>query len=220
MTLKADVLAELDELIKVASHFEASFRKGHYLSDTAESEFREFTTAARAAVARIAGKESEYYSLPEGLPVQLRAAPIKLPSYLAAFQGVLAALRKAVDQGLLESLESRLRANVHDDFLEQSRSLLSAGYHVGAMVLIGAVLEDHLRKLCVARGLSWSGNGNLSKYNDLLRDNAYDQPVWRRIQAIGDVRNLAAHGEFAKVKVDDVEDAHKAVGRYLADYPS
>lgn len=85
------------------------------------------------------------------------------------------------------------------------------------MVLIGGVLEDHLRKLCEARGLPWQGNGTIGKYNDLLRDRLYPQPVWRRIQAIADLRNSAAHGRGSAVKHEDVEDAQRYVQRFLAE---
>jgi hypothetical protein len=70
--------------------------------------------------------------------------------------------------------------------LVQAKELLTANYHVPAMVLIGGVLEEHLSKLCVARNLTWSGSGSLAKYNDILRDKLYDKVVWRRIQAIVD----------------------------------
>jgi hypothetical protein len=140
---------------------------------------------------------------------------------IPAMIGCLVALRDAVDKGLLVSLEARLRANIHDDFLQQAKSLLDQGYHVAAMVLIGGVLEDHLEKLCTKHGKTVTGNGNLAKYNDALHGaTIYDKPAWRRIQSIGDVRNDAAHGNFAKVNVVDVQDAHKYVGRFLADYPA
>jgi hypothetical protein len=123
-----------------------------------------------------------------------------------------------VDAGLLVSLADRMRANIHDDFLEQAKTLLGAGYHVAAIVLTGGVLENHLRKLCDNRSLKWTGDGSISKYNDLLHGALYDKPTWRRIQSIGDVRNDAAHGNGAEVKVDDAKDAHKYVGRFLDDY--
>ena len=88
------------------------------------------------------------------------------------------------------------------------------------MVIIGGVLEDHMRKLCVSRSLSWTGNGSISKYNDCLRDALYAQTTWRRIQAIGDVRNDSAHGHGADVKQREVGDAQQYVRRFIADYPS
>ena len=88
------------------------------------------------------------------------------------------------------------------------------------MVLVGGVLESHLRKLCDNRSLTWKGDGSISKYNDLSHGPVYDKPTWRRIQSIGDVRNDAAHGNVAAVKVEDATDAHKYVSRFLADYAS
>ena len=86
------------------------------------------------------------------------------------------------------------------------------------MVLIGGVLEDHLLKLVNSRDLTWAGSGGISKYNELLRDVAYNQPVWRRIQSIGDLRNVAAHGTGEAISPGDVEDAKSFTQRFLADH--
>jgi len=224
MPLKTDILNQLDILITEGARIESSFimgERGTYSSGIPESELRAFVIAALAAITRISGRESEYYTnIPKLKDNQQISLPGFNPTLIPAIQGSLVALKSAVNTGWLDSLESQLRANVHDDFLQQAQDLLSAGYHVAAMVLIGGVLEDHLRKLCTNLSLTWSGNGSLSKYNDLLRDNAYAQPVWRRIQAISDVRNEAAHGNGTAVKRSDVEDALMYIGRLLADYPS
>lgn len=223
MPLKDKLLRELDDLIAEGQRLDSSYDMtdmGSRESNIAEVEFQSFVTASRASVERIAGKTSEFYAaIPRDIPDRIAVLGYG-GSVVPVITGTLIALRKAVDAGLLVRLENRLRANVYDDFLVQAGELLSAGYHVAAMVLTGSVLEDHLRKLCVARNLTWSGNGSISKYNDLLRDNCYTQSTWRRIQAIGDVRNDAAHGSGASVKREDVDDAHQFVGRFLADHPA
>lgn len=224
MPLKEDVLKQLDQLITEGHRLESSMTMGdigQYESSLSEAEFRAFATAGLAAIRRVAGEKTDYYrSVPNVDTTNRLTVPGYSPIFVPALLGSLTALRSAVDGGLLVSLEDRLRANVHDDFLQQSKVLLSAGYHVAAMVLIGGVLEDHLRKLCANRTLTCTGSGNLAKYNDLLKDTVYPQTVWRRIQAIGDVRNEAAHGNGTKVTVSDVEDAHGYVSRCLADYPA
>jgi hypothetical protein len=224
MSIKADLLAELDGLIAEGNRLNRSFSGddwGGHESDLPEEQFRAFTTSTFAAIQRIAGSGTHYYKLLP--PIELNGN-LNSPEYntaIPAMIGCLVALRDAVDKGLLVSLEARLRANIHDDFLQQAKSLLDQGYHVAAMVLIGGVLEDHLEKLCTKHGKTVTGNGNLAKYNDALHGaTIYDKPAWRRIQSIGDVRNDAAHGNFAKVNVVDVQDAHKYVGRFLADYPA
>lgn len=224
MTLKDELRSQLDQLIVQGQRLVESYRPGEMgstSSDVPEVDFRAFYTAGLAALERVAGTGSVFYrSVPAATTVKSLSFPgYEVESPVSALTGALVALRDAVDGGLLVRLETRLRANVHDDFLQQARDLLDAGYHVAAMVLVGGVLENHLLKMVTSRGLSWSGSGSLSKYNDLLRDNPYPLPVWRRIQAIGDVRNHAAHGDTGAVNVDDVADAHRYVGRFLTDYP-
>lgn len=225
MALKTDILAQLDALLETAQGLDDSFRigdYGSYESSIPEAEHRAFVTAAKAAIRRIAGDGSEYFkALPQIADGERITVPGYSPTTIPAVRGSLNALRDAVDGGLLTSIENLLRANFHDDFLDQSQVLLDAGYHVAAMVLIGGVLEDHMQKLCLNNSLTWTGTGSLSKYNDALRaGNAYPQPTWRRIQSIGDVRNYAAHGNGANVAQSDVDDAQKYVRRFLADHPA
>jgi hypothetical protein len=222
--MKAHILAQLDALLETAKRLDDSFRirdMGSYESNIPEAEHRAFVTAARTAIRRVAGVESEYFkSLPEVPDTQRITVPGYSPTTIPAIRGSLQALRDAVDGGLLTSIENLLRANFHDDFLDQSQTLLDAGYHVAAMVLIGGVLEDHMHRLCTARSLTCAGTGSLSKHNESLRaGNVYAQRTWRRIQSIGDVRNHAAHGDGANVARDDVDDALKYVRRFLTDYP-
>jgi hypothetical protein len=224
MALKDDLLAELDNLINEGQRLDASYRLdgvGNYWSELPEADFHAFYTSSRSSIARIAGKHSEFYAtLPQELPRQVTCT-IGGGSFVAVLTGALRALRASVEAGLLVSLENRLRANVYDDFLVQAEALLERGYHVVAIVLIGGVLEDHLRKLCDARSLTWKGDGSLSKYNDALyAADLYAKTVLSRVQAIAHVRNEAAHGNGAAVKREDVDDALAYVRHFVTDYPA
>lgn len=224
MSVKQEVLDQLDGLIEEGNRLNASYRMceiGQLESDLPEADFRSLVTATFAAVDRIAGRNSEYYRC---LPPADPSDPLTLPGYnntkVPAMIGALAALRQAVDKGLLVSLESRLRANIHDDLLQQAKALLDSGYHVAAMVLVGGVLENHLQKLCIKHGLTWKGDGSISKYNAQLHGGVYDKPTWRRLQSLGDSRNDAAHGQGATLKAPDVEDHYRFVGRFIVDHPA
>jgi hypothetical protein len=196
-----------------------SFDGGVFRSTFSEIEIRSFVTLSSVLISSVSGKDSEYYrQLPQTESIFLSSCIDTTPNNNQV--GVFRALKIAVDRGLLVALEQRIRTNVYVDFLEQSRELVASHYHVAAMVLVGGVLEDRLRKICIGRVLTWKGSGSLAKYNDLLKDVLYDQATWRRVQAIGDVRNDAAHGNGANVKEADVDDALKYVERFLADYPA
>ena len=222
MTLKENVIAQLDGLIDTGQQLSGTFRLtnfGGYESTADEKDLRAFVTSALAAVERIAGNESQYF---KNIPAASVSEQIGVAGYNKSFiptvTGVLTSLRSDVDQGYLTSLEAQLRANVHDDFMVQAQELLNAKYYVAALVIAGGVLEDHLRQMAMNRGLTWTGNGSISKYNDVLRNNAYAQPVWRRIQSVGDHRNDAAHGNGAAVSANDTDDAVKFIERFIADH--
>lgn len=234
--MKTEVLSQLDTLIETGQRLTASFQRCDqdeyddyddydygtplYKSSASEAELRAFVISSRATIEQIAGENSLYYeNTPQNVPTRLAIGDERL--LFSTITGVLIALRDAVDHGVLTSLESRLRANIHEDFLTQSLDLLNAGYHVAAIVLIGGVIEDHLQKLVQIQGLILSKKGSISKYNDLLRDkNIYNQSMWRRIQSIGDLRNDAAHGKSSTIKFEDAQDAHTFVKRFITDYPA
>ena len=228
--MKTEVLTQLDALIKTGQRLTESFelKEYEYESSVPEVELRAFVTSALAAIERIAGKDSQYYAnIPQArvsspLTVDgLKAITRPTLSFIPTVTGVLIALRDTVDQGLLLSLESRLRANIPRRLsCTGTPALLDAGYHVAALVLTGGVLENHLQKMTQARRLKLPKKGSISKYNDLLRDNAYDQSKWRRIQSINDLRNNAAHGKGSTITPEDVKDAHVFVQRFIADYPA
>ena len=209
MAVRDDVLADLDRLIEEGRQVCSSYSLvewGHLHSSLDEVAIQSFVGSALASIERVSGRDGAFLrQLPPG-PAQGLRDPGLDASHPSVLTGVLVALRRAIEGGYLTSLERRLRANVYDDFLTQAGELLAAGYHVAAVVLAGGVLEDHLRKLCESRGLAWAGCGSLSKYNDLLKDRAYAQPTWRRIQSVADLRNHAAHGDGAKVNAGDAED--------------
>ena len=234
--MKTEVLSQLDGLIKTGQRLTESFQRCDndddydyideaayatlYKSSASEAELRAFVISARATIEQITDENSLYYeNTPHNVPSRLAIGDERL--LFSTITGVLIALRDAVDHGLLTSFESRLRANIHEDFLAQSLDLLNAGYHVAAMVLIGGVIEDHLQKLVQIQGLTLPKQGSISKYNDLLRNNnVYNQSMWRRIQSIGDLRNDAAHGKGSTIKFEDVQDAHTFVKRFITDYPA
>ncbi len=225
MTVKTEVEQQLEALIATGERLSASFqRDGHemfisYASSESETSLRAFYTRAIAAIGRIAGEDSDYYRAVPELPTKgSLTKPGSHPSFIPAVTGALMALRDSVQAGYLQTLEARLTANVHDDLLEQARTLLKSNYHVAAMVIAGGVLENHLRKLVISQSLTWNGSGSLSKYNDLLKDSVYPQTVWRRIQAIADLRNHAAHGDPGAVAPDDVTDSLGFITRVMTDY--
>lgn len=130
-------------------------------------------------------------------------------------EAIFAAAREDYEGGYLISARRLVQAEVFDSELEQARALLDAGYRVAAAVIAGTVLETALRELCVASSLQV---GKLDKMNsDLAKAGTYSLLVQKRITALADIRNNAAHGHPDKFTTEDVQDMIDYVTSFLAE---
>lgn len=134
-------------------------------------------------------------------------------------QGVLKAAADDYSGGHLFNVRHLIEAEVFDDFLEQAEHLLSVGYFQAAAVICGAVLEDSLRALCLKSGIAIPDKPKLDQMNaDLAKAGVYDKLLQKRITALADLRNKAAHGEWKSFSKADVEDMLSATRRIVADF--
>ena len=133
-----------------------------------------------------------------------------------AFKAVFLAAKEDFEGGYLSSIKTLVQAEVFDSELEQANELFSSGYYTAAAVIAGVVLETALRELCDRSGIP---HGKLDKMNsELAKAGVYNKLNQKRITAIADIRNSAAHGKQDEFTVQDVSDMIKDVGRFLADY--
>ena len=134
-------------------------------------------------------------------------------------QGVLRAAADDFAGGYIFALRELVEADVFDDLLEQAEHLLSSRYHAAAAVIAGCVLEDALRKLCNRRSVAVPAKPKLDQMNaDLAKAGVYSKLVQKRITALADVRNKAAHGQWTEFNPADVEEMIRAVRRTIEDF--
>lgn len=130
-------------------------------------------------------------------------------------QGILRAALDDFEGGYLFEIRRLIEAEVFADFLDRAEELLDAGYRAPAAVVAGCVLEDGLRKLCEAHGVALPDRPKLDRMNaDLAKAGAYSKLVLKRITAVADVRNNAAHGHWDKFDADDVRDMIDWISRF------
>ena len=131
-------------------------------------------------------------------------------------KAVMLAAQEDYDGGHLDTVRSLVEAELFSDELDQARALLSSSYSTPAAVVAGVVLESKLRGMCVSIGLPV---GKLDKMNaDLAKAGQYTLLVQKRITAIADIRNNAAHGSPDKFTSQDVNDMINYIERFLSDY--
>ena len=138
--------------------------------------------------------------------------------------GILRAVKQHLEGGHLARLPELVRADLFSDFLEMAEHLLSTGYKDPAAVLVGGILEEHVRLLCNKNGVSIV-TGSKPKTADLMNAElvnagAYDKNRQKIVTAWLGTRNSAAHGEFDKYTDGDVERLLAGVREFIAAYPA
>jgi hypothetical protein len=144
--------------------------------------------------------------------------------------GILEAFRENLEKGFLDDFLLRVEAEVAADYMGQASALLEEGQagafdHVPAAVLSGAVLEKALRTLCdrqQPRIPLLNAKGENKTLNPLIDDlkkaGAFNELKAKQLRAWADIRNKAAHGDFAQFTKGDVEQMLAGITNFLADY--
>jgi hypothetical protein len=161
---------------------------------------------------RIFGPESDHYK---------RFDELKLSSFspIERGMGIIKSAKDEYEQGFLFEMKKLIEAEVFDDFLEQAQHFYSAGYFQAAAVIAGSVLEDGLRKLCVRSSITLSSNPKLDSMNtELAKKGTYNKLIQKKITALADLRNKAAHGEWEKFSSSDVKEMLDQVRRFMETY--
>jgi hypothetical protein len=151
--------------------------------------------------------------------------------HLWGLAGILSALRDDYDANRLQSFHELVHANLFADFLEQATHLHDQGYKDAAAVTAGAVLEEHLRKLCARHAVPTmvtDAKGNVrpktmdAMNNDLTRQppGVYDNIERQSVQAWAAVRNAAAHGEYGKYNDEQVRQMIEGVRGFITRHPA
>lgn len=115
---------------------------------------------------------------------------------------VFNAIKEDFEGGYLSSIKSLIQAEVFESEIEQAQELLDNGYKLSSAVIAGVVLETALRDLCNQEGIP---HGKLDKMNsDLAKIGTYNKLQQKRITALADLRNNAAHGKPEEFTGEDV----------------
>lgn len=216
MTVDAKILARLDELIALGKEVLATRRApslGHITDDFVDVQLtNQWLTSCLSLLSTVFGEDSVHY---KRIKEQFPSYP-KWSNAEQAF-GVLLAAKDDYESESLFSLKKLVEAELFDEFLEQAEHLLKAGYFQPAAVVAGCVLEDGLRKLCQANAVSVPDNPKLDWMNsELAKRSVYNKLIQKRITAMADLRNSAAHGKWNEFEKSDVEAMVRDIRDFMA----
>lgn len=148
----------------------------------------------------------------------------QVPDHVESGLGILKAAKDEMEGGWLVTTKGLVSAEIFSDFLEMSEHLLEMNYKDPAAVIIGSVLEEHLRQLCQKHDIDnnrMSGNKSVPKKADLLNSElakaqVYNKLDQKNVTAWLDLRNKAAHGHYSEYSKNQVELLCQAVTEFIA----
>lgn len=211
MQLSTIALKQLDDLI---AKYNDMRKRSKYddLSDLQDSELLSFITAGLAALNRISGPSSIYVTEVKRNIEEMHWSNVsqKVPFVI----GALNALREDIASGYLTSLQELIHASIFADFLEMAEYLLKENYKDAAAVLIGGVLEEHLRKLCIKHDIPIDFRDSKDELRpkkadtinaDLGNKELYSKLDQKQVTTWLDLRNKAAHTKYSSYTQEQVE---------------
>ncbi|HWQ90493.1 MAG TPA: DUF4145 domain-containing protein [Clostridia bacterium] len=188
-------------------------------------KFVEWRTKATTLLALVIPRNHIHWKTVEET-ADLKCSQELLQSAVSVMRGC----KDDLEKGFLDGLAGAIEAEIACDYMGQAEQLLAEGHggklaHVPAAVLAGAVLEKGLRTLCAQQQPPIAvkdSKGNPKTMcpliDDLKKAGAFNEAKAKQLRAWADIRNLAAHGEFAQFKRSDVEGMVAGISNFLADY--
>lgn len=203
------LLADLPAIEATIQHRRGDFGDYKTMDDQAALTW---TVKAKSLLIAACGDESQHFK--EFTKAEELHGYESRPDALMRMKAVFVAAKDDYQGGYLTSLKNLVQADVFESELQQASELLSSGYKLAAAVISGVVLETALRDLCAREGMP---AGKLDKMNaDLTKAGIYNKLQQKRITALADIRNSAAHGKPDEFTESDVESMIRDVEQFLA----
>ncbi|MFA7341104.1 MAG: hypothetical protein WC028_30250 [Candidatus Obscuribacterales bacterium] len=214
-----------DLIAKASSVLNTKYEGAYTGTYVNEANYVAYRAQAVACVVSIVGEDHAYAKT-------LNSGSLKTQHYVStanAVKEILQALKEDLEKGHLQNLKEIVHSEIFTDFIEMAEHLLNQGYKDPAAVIIGSVLEEHLRKLCLKNGLTVTSpdkNGvqkpkKASQLNDeLCKNQIYLSTHQKQVTAWLALRNEAAHGKYSSYQQSEIEGMITSVVSFLAQYPA
>ena len=135
---------------------------------------------------------------------------------LKRIQGVLQTISRELTKGRLVTIEEVVSAEVLGDLLEHAEELIKAKYYLAAAIILRAVLEERLRKLCESNNcMPTKPRPTIESFKQALQAaSVIDKIGVKDIDWMAGVGNAAAH-KLPDYKDEDVPPFYQRVTVFL-----
>jgi len=212
---------QLEEIISDYLIIKSKAKNKDLSGNIAIEDISHLLSKSKAAIARIAGKNSEYYKDIEAI---LKRTNIRIGYKLRYIIGTISALKSDLENDYLKSYSDIIQSEVFSDYLEMAEYLLNEGYKDPAAVLIGSTLEVHLRELCISNNIDIETTNNKGKIipkkademnSDLAKSKVYSASYKKHVTAWLGIRNSAAHGKYSEYTKEEISLMLQGIRQFI-----
>lgn len=134
---------------------------------------------------------------------------------IARLFAIFSAAKEDFEGGYLFNVELRISGEVFGDFVVLARKALGEGHKEVAAVLACAALEDALKRYAAVHQLPVEGKAMADVVNTLKGAGLVAGAQKTLLDAMPRIRNMALHGEWAKLSEPDVSSVIGFVEQFL-----
>ena len=137
---------------------------------------------------------------------------------------ILGSAKDEILGGWFERVRSLVSAEIFADFIDMATYLLDEHYKDAAAVMMGSVLEEHLRQLCrkarldteyLRDGVPVPKKADALN-SDLTKAEVYSRLDQKAVTAWLDLRNKAAHGRYTEYTEEQVRLMVQGITEFMA----
>ncbi len=206
----SELQKELEDVAKTKYFANSQYTDGEYLKAEALTKWK---IKVKSLIDKLCGQDSDYY---KDFVKAEKVGPYQtnFNAFNNKLKPIFMALKEDHENGYLISIKTLIQAEVFENELQQAEELLKNGYHMASAVIAGVVLETGLRELCDRENIT---HGKLDKMNsDLVKAGVYNKLLQKKITALADIRNNAAHGKSEEFTIEDVKIMIRDIEQFLA----
>lgn len=214
-----DLSKRIQQLIDQSSAVLATRKYNQYGSDGVDSgAFAGLRASALSFISMVYGKTHSHFS-------EFDSRVDDSYEYKAK-QGhaILLSIQNEIEGGWIFSVKKLVSAEIFSDFLEMAEHLLDQGYKDPAAVMIGSVLEENLRQLCLSNGIETELEKDgifIPKKADRLNSDLAKAEIYTKLDQKAvtlwlDLRNKSAHGKYEEYSKEQVKLMSQGVTEFLA----
>jgi len=217
----ADLVRRIEELIdmgkKVQSTRYSSGGERLLINHVEDGPMAGFRSACLSFVERVYGRAHSHY---EQFVANTNRSFFSDSERAIA---ILEAIRSELQGGWLFEIKSLVASELFSDFLDQADHLLQQGYKDAAAVMIGSVLEEHIRQLCLRHSIEICDTKDektiprkADRLNaELAKASVYSALDAKQVTAWLGLRNSAAHGDYSAYTKEQVRNMSSGIVEFM-----